>query len=355
MRDSLKNRNIYLVGIVFILIILMLIIKFPYNIKVPCQIVGQKEWALIQVEPDKILNKTFDNKEDKTVSFTLLQFAREDFVKFKQYPTDENWIDKDDPIANIVSLDNQISMANLAGELEKAHDNLSIASVGEKQALLEEAERSLELANIQFSAYEPQYLRNKELYENNLISSSEWEITRAMYDGYQSNIALQEARLEVVRTGEKNEIVRYMKDHVEQLKSQVQLMDKKMAMGDLRAPFSGLISYPSQDSIICLIENVDSLLCKLPVTAPDRKYLESGQEITIRLFENNEAQQAEIINIGHRSKFINGIPSYIITGYINSVSDEILPGMSGIAEIQCAKITLIEHIFRSFNKYMMQI
>lgn len=344
-----------MVGVILLLIIVMLTLKLPYNIKVPCQIVGQKEWALIQVEPDKILSKTFNNAEDKTVHFTLLQFAREDFVKFKQYPVDENWIDINDPIANIISIDNQISKANLLGELEKARDNLAIASVGEKQALLEEAERALELANIQFSAYEPQYLRNKELYGKNLISSSEWEISRATYDGFQSNIALQEARLEVMRTGEKSEIVRYMKDHVEQLKSQVQLMDTKLAMGDLRAPFSGLISYPSQDSIICLVENIDSLLCKLSITAPELKYVEPGQKIIIRLFENTKDQEAEVLNIGKRSKLINGSPSYIITGYVFSASDNTLPGMSGIAEIQCDNITLVEHLFRSFNKYTMQI
>ena len=355
MLDIFKNRSVfYMAGIIVLLLIVILIIRIPYTIKVPCHIVGQKEWALIQVEPDKMISKTFDNKEDKTLGFTLLQFAREDFVNYKQYSTDDTWIDKNDPIANIVSLNNKLSMADLKGELEKARDNLAIASAGEKQALLEEAERALELANIQFSAYEPQYLRNKELYESNLISSSEWEITRATYDAYQSNIALQEARLEVMRTGEKSEIVRYMQDHIEQLRSQVQLMDTKLAMGDLRAPFSGIISYPSQDSLICLIENVDSVLCKLPVIAPEIRYLEPGQEITIRLFESNEEQQAELIKIGHRSKLINGTPSYIITGYLNSDSEDILPGMSGIAQIQCGNISLVELLFRSFNKYMMQ-
>jgi len=333
----------------------MITIKFTYTIKVPCQIVGQKEWTLIQVEPDKIISKIYDNRKDVTLNFTLLQFAREDFVQFRQISMDEDWVSKDDPIASFNSLDNQISMANLTGELEKAHTNLAVVTAGEKQALLEEAERALDLANIQFTAYEPQYLRNKELYENNLISSAEWEITRATYEGFISNKALQTARLEVMRTGEKDEIIRYTQDHLEQLRSQVQLMNTKLAMGNINAPFDGVISYPSQDSIICLVEKVDTLLCKLPAPAPELKYIKAGSEITIRLFEIPGEHLGELLDVSHRMKLINGLPGYILTGYLNSDSNEASPGMTGIAEVQCDNVTIIEHLVRSFNKYLMQI
>ena len=84
MQDILKNRHLYLVGAIVILLLFVMIFKFPYKIKAPCHIVGEKEWALIQVEPDKLLSKIYDNLEDKTQYFTLLQFAREDFVQFRQ-------------------------------------------------------------------------------------------------------------------------------------------------------------------------------------------------------------------------------------------------------------------------------
>jgi len=355
MMEYLKNKKIIYPTIIIILIVLAMIIKFPYTIQAPCQIVGQMEWALIQVEPDKVLSKMYDNKEDRTLNFTLLQFAREDFVQFKQFATNEKWIGKNDAIANISSLDNQLSLNNLTGELDKARDNLAIVSVGEKEALQEEAEHTAELAEIQFAAYAPQYERNKELFENNLISSTEWEISRATYDGYKSNISLQRARLEVMRTGEKSEILRYMNDQINLINSQVDLMKSKMALGAISAPFDGLISFPVQDSIICLVENVDSLLCKLPIPAAELKYLEAGQNISIRLFETAEDQEAEILNIAYRSKMMLGRPSYLVTGHVYASSKDIKPGMSGVAEIQCESITVLEHLSRSFNKYLMKI
>jgi hypothetical protein len=355
MIEIIRNKKIIIPLIVILLLILMVTIKFPYNINVPCQIVGQQEWALIQVEPDKIVSKMFDNREDRTLNFTLLQFAREDFVQLRQFTAIENWINQDDAIANITSLDNQLALTHLSGELDKAHDNLAIVSAGEKKALQEEAEHAAELAEIQYAAYKPQYIRDKELFDNNLISSAEWEISRATYDGYKSNIALQRARLEVMRTGEKNEILRYMNNQIELLNGQVQLMKTKMALGNIRAPFSGIISYPSQDSIICLVENVDSLLCKIPLIASELRYVERGQGINIHLFETSGEHQAEVIKIGQRSKLINGMPSYIVTGYLNSTSDDVRPGMSGIAKVQCESITVLEHLSRSFKKYTMQI
>ncbi len=355
MSEKIKNKIFYIIGSIVILIILIITIKFPYSIKVPCQIVGQMEWALIQIEPDKLLSKIYDNREDRILNFTLLQFAREDFVQFQQFSIEENRINKDDAIANITSLENQLTLANLSGELEKACKNLAMVTAGEKEALQEEAEHAIELAEIQFAAYEPQYARNKELFENNLISSTEWEITRATYDGFKSNIALKKARLEVMRTGEKKEILQYMTVQIEQISNQVQLMKTKMALGNIRSPFDGLISYPTQDSIICLVENVDSLLCKLPVPAAELRYVVQGQGISIRLFETGMEHQAEVLRIGHHGKLINGTPSYILTGYLNSTSDDAAPGMTGIAQVQCGSVTLLEHLFRSFNKYIMHI
>jgi hypothetical protein len=132
-------------------------------------------------------------------------------------------------------------------------------------------------------------------------------------------------------------------------------MDTKMSMANLKAPFDGLISYPSQDSIICLIEDVDSLLCKFPVPAPELKYIKPGQEINITLFEKGNEDHAKIIDISRRIKLINGVPSYIVTGYVYNTTDETTPGMTGIAEVQGDTVTLIELILRSFHNYMMRI
>ena len=118
MIELIKNNKVIYPLIAILLLILMITIKFPYNINAPCQIVGQKEWALIQVEPDKIVSKIYDNREDRTHNFTLLQFAREDFVQFRQFSVRENWINQDEAIANITSLDNQLTLTNLSGELE---------------------------------------------------------------------------------------------------------------------------------------------------------------------------------------------------------------------------------------------
>jgi len=355
MFEKIKNKRIFFPLIIIIMLAIVFMIKFPYTVDAPCQVFGQREWALIQTEPDKVLSKTYDNIKNRTLGFTLLQFAREDFVQFKQFATVERWIYKNDAIANITSLDNQLALNNLIGEMDKARDNLAIVSVGEKEALQEEAKHAAELAEIQFAAYEPQHKRNKELFEKNLISSTEWEISRATYDSFKSNIDLQHSRLEVMQTGEKTEIQRYMIDQVELMNNQVHLMKSKIALGNIRAPFDGLITYPAQDSIICLVENVDSLLCKLPIPASDLKYVEVGQKIKFRLFEADDDQIAEVLSIAQRSKMINGAPGYLVTGYIDEPSDVVKPGMSGVAQIQCKSISMLEHLSRSFSKYLMKI
>ena len=158
-----------------------------------------------------------------------------------------------------------------------------------------------------------------------------------------------------MQTGEKTEILRYMNDQINLINSQVNLTASKIALGNIQAPFDGLISYPAQDSIICLVENVYSLLCKLPISAAELKYVEVGHLIRIRLFERDEDQMAEILSVSERSKLMNGMPGYLVTGYIETSSDKIRPGMSGVARVQCESISVLEHLSRSFSKYLMKI
>ena len=47
---------------------------------------------------------------------------------------------------------------------------------------------------------------------------------------------------------------------------------------------------------------------------------------------------AEILVVAKRSRLMNGIPGYIVTGYIEVPSDEIKPGMSGVAKVQCESL-----------------
>jgi hypothetical protein len=341
-----------LTAVIFLLILTT--IKFPYIIKEPCSITAQQEWALIQVEPDKLLSRIFDNETEMIINFTLIQFDREDFVQFSidSALIDQQIINTGDPIARIYSSDNHLILTNLVGELEKALTKRSIMNSGEKKALQEEARQSLNMAQVQFDAFIPQYQRKKKLFEQKLIGIEEWQIAQSTYDLYQVNINMQSARLEAVQSGEKKEMIKNIDAEIGQIQGEIELLKEKLDLEMIKSPLSGIVTDTKGDSIICQVELIDTLLLKIAVSALELKYISSNLKITAYIQETANYYEASIIKVGNRSRTTNAGIKYIITARVKNTDNELMPGMSGYAKIHCDKVSLITQFSRTLKRYM---
>jgi hypothetical protein len=348
-----KTKYIIL-AVAVVLLLIFLLVKFPYNIKAPCFITAQKEWALIQVETDKLLSRVIDHANGSVTNYTLLQFDREDFVQInlQSLTSDHQRINKGDTIANVYSSDNHLLMVNLVGELEIARRNRSMVSSGEKTAVQEEALQALNMARIEFDAFVPQYQRKKKLYDQTLIGVEEWETTQSTYDLYQSNINRQQARLEAMQSGEKQEMIQFYEARVEQIREQLVLLQKKLDMETIISPLAGTLTTTGGDSILCRVERFDTLLLKIALPAPELKYTLPGQNISVFAQETGKTYTASIIKIRQRSQLINGTLKYIITGKIENPALELMPGMSGLAKIHGESVTLYGQFVRALNRYI---
>lgn len=351
----MKVRNKILTGaaILIVLLVILLSLKFPYTIKAPCHIVSKEEWSLLKVDPEKLKSRLVDNMDGKISSYSLLQFEREDFVQFKINPSlnDNQWVGAGDTIAVLSSSKNKMMLANFQGELQKARANLAMVSTGEKAALQEEALQALRMAEVEYESFEPQYLRRKELFEEGLISTEEWENTRATYNIYRSNVAMAKARLESIRSGEKKEMIRYIQAEIALIREQIRLMNDKMKYEIIRSPVDGILTFSGTDSLICRVDKIDTLLIRLAIPAGKLKHAEPGQTINVRITETGKEYSALLTNIHKRSYFINRMPVYIITGRIENEGIDLAPGMSGYATIQAGKTTLFSRLVGAFKEY----
>jgi multidrug efflux pump subunit AcrA (membrane-fusion protein) len=295
-----------------------------------------------------------DNTNGKLTHFTILQYDREDFIQFNlnTQPKESYVVDKGDTIARIYSSDNQIILSNLKGELKKARANLAMASTGEKAALQEEARQALKMSEIQFNSFVPQYQRKKDLYEKNLIGAEEWEIARSTYNLYQSNINKEQARLQALESGEKQEMIYFFETQIDQIQSQIELMKGKLALESIRSPMRGILTYGTGDSIICRVDQIDTLILQLPVPAEELKYISLGQNVSFYSYETGKNYIATIINIGKRSRLINNRSMYMINAIVENSEHQLAPSMTGYAKIHCEKVTILTQLNRAFNRYL---
>lgn len=338
---------------IIVLLIILMAIELPHSVKAPCQVVSKAEWSLVRIQPDKFKSRLLDHKTGKILFFNLLQYQREDFVRFRMLPHLENdqMVKSGDTLAVLTSSSNQFLLAELRGELKKAEANLAMVSSGEKQAVQNEALQALEIAETQYEAFEPQYLRQKELFEKGLLSAAEWETAKVTYDIYRNTVKMQQARLEAVKSGEKMETIRYVRAHIKQLEEQIRIMESKRSQEIIRSPHKGILTFSGNDSLICKVERLDTLLIRMAIPVEKLKYLKNGQKINIMVSETGQTYEAFVTQLHKRSHIMAGRPVYFITGMVVDARNELVPGMSGFARIHADKMTIGSRLVKAFKRY----
>jgi hypothetical protein len=339
-------------GILFVIFIF--IVKFPYYVKGPCIFTAQVEWSLVQTQPDKLVSKLFRNDQNKLYHFILLQFDRQDFVRFNfdQSIFEGLLIPKGKVIAEVTSSENELLLSGLIGQLKEAQAGLEEIKTGEKVEIQEEARQGLQYAKIQLKAFEPLLKRKKELFEQHLIGEEEYEIAKATYDLYQQNVLLQEARLKALQTGEKKEAVLRIESEISRIENQITVMHQKIELGYIRSPIDGMVTTLSKDSLLCQVTKIDTIIIKIPIRAIQKKYVNVREKVEIFIFETGARIEGKVLKINNRSEIINMQPMYVVTCLVENSDKELLPGMTGYAKIESRKISAFQHLGRAWELYI---
>jgi multidrug efflux pump subunit AcrA (membrane-fusion protein) len=352
MKRISRKRVILTGSVVLLTFILVGIVPFPHTVKGPYRILAHTEWALIQVSPDKLLSKLVRNDINRLEHYTLLQFDRQDFIRFSldSLSQENRQVSQGEFIAEIQSSENRLLLENLIGLVNKARADVDVVRSGEKLSLREAARQALYLAKTELAAYEPQYERSQALFKQKLVSAEEWEISRSTYELYQKNVKVREAELKVVETGEKIETIRSMEAELSRIQSQLDEMKQKIGLGRLIAPISGLLTYHLEDSVLCRISGMDSVVVQMPVPLHSRRYVRQGQLIKIQNPNTPVNHEIEIRRISKLPVTIQGNPFFLVTGVINNPDHSLLPGMAGLAKIQCEALTLMNRLGNAWQQ-----
>lgn len=353
MKLSLK-KVILIAGLVVLLFLFLAVFKLTYSIKSPCRFVAQSEWSLTQLEPDKLSVRLVRNDSSKVKSFTLLQFDRQDFIQFSLASNIQPGllVQKGQIIGNVISSENQLRLVDLLGQLKKAKANLSYISTGEKPPVQAEARQALKYTQAECAAFLPQLNRTRQLYKQNLISKGEWEIAEATHDLNQLNIALQEAKMKVVQSGERIEAIRVIEADITNLENQIGVMQEKLSFETIKSPIYGIVTDPGFDSVLCHVSQLDTVVVQIPIRSEQRKYLKLDQVIKIYSFDEHLNLTGKVDMIGNHARIINSRPMFVVSSLIENPESKLLPGMAGYAKIYCDKVSILKLIQRAWKLYV---
>jgi len=351
--NRISNRRATIIGAVILLVIILGFIPFPYSVKGPYRILPHTEWALIQVSPERLLSRQIRFDFNRLEHFTLLQFDRQDFVQFTLDSShqESRWVDQGEFIAEIQSSENRLLLENYIGLMEKARADVNVVRTGEKRPIIEANRQKLEFAKAELAAYEPLYNRNGTLYKQKLISAEEWEISKSAFELYRRNVLLREAELMVVESGEKSEIIKSMEAELLRIENQLGEIKNKIGLGRLTAPIDGLLTYHLEDSILCRVSHIDSVVVQVPIPLYSGRFIENGQMLTVLNPGTPGTYEFEINRISQIPVVIRGKSYLLVTGLRENPDHILLPGMVGLARVHCGRLSLFQRLQFAGQQY----
>jgi hypothetical protein len=330
-----------------------LFVKFDYKIKGPARLVAYSEWTLSNVEQDKLISNHVYNGVQNQHDIMLFHFERPDFVRFSLNTElhQGDLVREGDIIAHFMSSNDALHLAELTGLLKQAKANLAALETGEKQAFQQEASEALAYAKAELQAYEPVLKRQIELHEKNLISDQDLEIAQAQYDLYKINVSVQEARLQSVKTGEKEEAISIIEAQAKSISDQLAIFQEKIDAASIKSPIHGIIVQPDHAlAELCHICELDSMVVQMPVKLSELKNVKIGDPMTINV-PGSDIINVKVSNINQSATFINLKPMYLVSTVVPNPNYRIKHGMTGNVEIKTGKSTLFDIIAESWTSF----
>ena len=340
-----------MVTVILLVLTLNLLIKPDLKIKTYCQAYPKEEWVLARGNNGQIISSMIDYAKGHTVQYSLNQFERGEFISLKFSCTldSEEFINKGDTIASIISSEVEDRLISPEGELDVALANFKTKNAGQKESMIKEAESRLKYTEEKINEQKILLQRISALYEKGLSSQEEYETRRWTLDLLEIEKQIYKAELENASTGVKEEEVNLIESQINSIKSRLAFLRSRKNNLTIISPISGYTANIfSPDTLLAIINN-EEIVLNLPVKIEDINLINKGQNINISFSDLEREYSGQIISISPEVKFINNQQVVFASVKIDNSDGKLLPGMVKEIFLEIKQITFYEYIKRFFT------
>ena len=346
-----RTSLIWLSVLILLIIFLLLPIKIPYSIKAPGKILPSKEWIVSKGPDGRLITILNDNKLGVSQNYTVSQFERGDAIQFSLRPNISSGtpINKTDTVAIIYSNEIERQFIQLKGELEVAKSSLNTYTTGEKQSIVKEEKERLEYMKKQAEEQRKVFNRVEALYQKNLISLEEYEVSKGTADLNNINIAIAQAHLQSIESGEKKEQIDFIRSQIQSLQKQLDVLQKRFKNYTLISQVTGIANRSLGADTLLVVSDTTEFVVMMPVKWEDRNYLSLNQRIILKFPDNSTSEEAVLVKIDKSIHALNGGQVFLITAKLLQKPLDILPGLMIQCSIQCEPVRPIQYLTRIFS------
>jgi len=347
-----SNKKIFLWGgaILVIIIFLILPINLKYNIYVKGKLLPVKEWIVYKGTDGRLTSLITNYKTGMNESYDVTLFDRGDAMKFSfnQNLYSGARLKSNDTVAIVYSNEIERQIEDLKGEIISARASLTLNLTGEKEAIIEQENKTLDYSIKQAEEQKKILDRIKTLYEKGLASQEEYEIAKGTYDLYLINSSISKARLQNVQTGAKKEQVGLIKSQINALENKLAILQKRFNGFTITSPINGLVNRRTNSDTLLIIADVSKYVLLCPIKIQDSKFISDTAAIEVRT--SDEIVSAKVYEKDKSVKIVSGIQVITLSADVFNDKVKLAPDMIVDCYIDAGDLSPIEYLVRIWQR-----
>jgi hypothetical protein len=346
-----NRRHILILLLILVILTIFLPIPVRYSFVASAKVYPVREWKLSRGAEEGFWSQTYNYETDALGDFKNYRFERGDIAELviRKDIAFDTPIEANDTVAYIESffIQNEITRLSNLRDVEMA--NMDVISTGEKQSMVEQAQRKYNYAQQQLDLEKKNFARQERLFRDSVI-------TPADYDSYENTLKLAEINTQVaynelmsLSTGEKDPVINLSEQKILSYEKEIKRLESQKAQYTIATPISGLLNYNTEIGGIIKVSDNSRLLLKIPVAYQHSSYLNSLFKVTFSTPDNKITVNATFRGFDENINLIQNQQFVIARAVTTEATPGIYPGMIVQCRIYCDKVRLLEYLKRNFS------
>lgn len=267
--------KLIILGMVLIFLILWFIpIEVTYKLTYTGKVYPAKRWSLMQ-DNNQYFTENRNLIDGFSSSFENYIFERGDIVRieFNEEIRDLEYVYEGMPLLEFRSFLLEQEIANLQSQVDAQLATFRAESTGRKISVIQEAEKSLEIAKQDFDLKQKNFDRGLVLYNDSIIPEAEFQIIENELLLAKSGVELADQQLVSARTGRKIESLEAINAQLGLIEINLNLLTEKQRNYKVHAPFDGEIILDDLTNSIVSIIDTNTQVVIVPIEIEQKEYI----------------------------------------------------------------------------------
>lgn len=346
-----NRRHILILLLILVVFTIFLPIPVRYSFVATAKIYPVREWKLSRGAEEGFWSQTYNYESDAHGDFKNYRFERGDIAELVilEDLVFDAPIEINDTIARIESfvIQNEITRLTNLRDVEIA--NMNVVSTGEKQSLVEQAQRQYNYALQQLDLEKKNFYRQERLYRDSVIAPAEFDIHENTLKLAEINAQVAYDQLQALSTGEKAPVVNLSEQIISSYDKEITRLETQKAQYTIVTPISGILGYNTEIGGIIKVSDISRLLLKIPVAYQHSSYLNNLYKVTFSTPDNKITVNATFKGVDESVNLIQSQQFVIARAVTTESTPGIYPGMIVQCRIYCDKVRLLEYLKRKFS------